>query len=54
MDNEEEMKEASSILVTRNISHGTKNKKHRLFCLTVFYLFLYRIKKYFDAKQSEK
>jgi len=40
MDNEEGMKEASSILVTRNISHGTKNKKRRLFCLTVI-LFIF-------------
>jgi hypothetical protein len=52
MYNEEGMKEASSILVIRNISHGTK--KHRLFCLTVFLLIFVSNKKYFDAKQSEK
>jgi hypothetical protein len=31
-----------------------KNKKHRLFCLTVFLLIFVSNKKYFDAKQSEK
>jgi len=41
MDNEEEMKEASSILVTRNISHGTKNKKTQVVLLNSFFTYFY-------------
>jgi hypothetical protein len=49
------MKEASSILVTRNISHGTKKQKTLIVLFNCFFTyFCIEEKKYFDAKQSER